>query len=92
MKTAVIALVLCVAAISEARDPAQVRAFRNVHPCPSTLKTDGPCPGYVVDHIVPLCFGGADTPDNMQWQDREDSYKKDVFEREACRLKQECGK
>ena len=23
--------------------------------------------GYVVDHIVPLYKGGADTPDNMQW-------------------------
>ena len=25
-------------------------------------------PGYVVDHIVPLECGGADTPANMQWQ------------------------
>src|SRR5262245_53217310 len=24
--------------------------------------------GYVVDHIVPLECGGADTPSNMQWQ------------------------
>jgi len=22
----------------------------------------------VVDHIVPLCAGGADAPSNMQWQ------------------------
>jgi hypothetical protein len=25
------------------------------------------CPGYVVDHIMPLCAGGADDPANMMW-------------------------
>jgi 5-methylcytosine-specific restriction endonuclease McrA len=30
-------------------------------------KTAGACPGYVVDHIVPLKRGGADSPENMQW-------------------------
>src|SRR5439155_22917630 len=29
-------------------------AFEHHHPCPSTGKTSGACPGYVVDHIVPL--------------------------------------
>src|SRR6266853_1431181 len=37
------------------RDPAQSRAFVKEHPCPSTGKTKGRCPGYVVDHIKPLC-------------------------------------
>lgn len=41
--------------------------------------------GYVVDHIVPLCAGGPDVIDNLQWQERDASYKKDVFERELCR-------
>lgn len=42
--------------------------FQRAYPCPSTGKTGGACPGYVVDHIVPLNRGGADTALNMQWQ------------------------
>jgi len=30
-------------------------------------------PGYVVDHVVPLCAGGADAPSNMQWQSVEEA-------------------
>jgi 5-methylcytosine-specific restriction endonuclease McrA len=49
------------------RDPAQRRKFHRNNPCPSTGKTSGACPGYHVDHIVPLACGGADRPYNMQW-------------------------
>ncbi|MBI3710324.1 MAG: HNH endonuclease [Proteobacteria bacterium] len=42
--------------------------FRKAHPCPATGKISGPCPGFVVEHIVPLSRGGADRPANMQWQ------------------------
>jgi len=42
--------------------------FMSQHPCPSTRKANGRCPGYVVDHVNPLECGGADTPSNMQWQ------------------------
>jgi hypothetical protein len=34
-------------------------------------------PGYVVDHIQPLCHGGQDMPINMQWQTRQDARAKD---------------
>src|SRR4029077_9762363 len=30
----------------------------------------GSCAGYVIDHIEALKRGGADSPDNMQWQSR----------------------
>src|SRR6266481_5562845 len=30
------------------------RDFERHHACPSTGKTSGACPGYVIDHIVPL--------------------------------------
>jgi len=83
----VIALALAAQlAIAEThRDPAQRRAFVKEHPCPSTGKTKGRCPGYVVDHIKSLCSGGADHPSNMQWQTVEQAKKKDRLEREQCK-------
>jgi hypothetical protein len=41
-------------------------------------------PGYVVDHIVPLCAGGADAASNMQWQTVEEAKVKDRQERAMC--------
>ncbi len=55
-------------------------AFMRSHPCPSTGKTSGACPGYVVDHIQPLKRGGADVPSNMQWQTVEAAKAKDKSE------------
>ena len=37
-------------------------------------------PGYIIDHIVPLKRGGADTPANMQWQTKADAKAKDRWE------------
>lgn len=42
-------------------------------------------PGHVVDHQVPLCAGGPDIIENLQWQEVSKSYLKDNFERELCR-------
>jgi hypothetical protein len=42
--------------------------------------TTGPCLGYVVDHIVALKRGGADDPNNMQWQAVADATAKDRIE------------
>ncbi|MCW5624558.1 MAG: HNH endonuclease [Burkholderiales bacterium] len=61
------------------------RAFQRLHPCPATGKPRGACPGYVVDHIVPLCAGGADDPINMQWQERAESHAKGAQEGRQCR-------
>jgi len=41
-------------------------------------------PGYVVDHVVPLCAGGADASSNMQWQTVEEAKVKDRQERAQC--------
>lgn len=42
-------------------------------------------PGYVVDHITPLACGGADSPENMQWQTIEEAKAKDKWERKGCK-------
>jgi hypothetical protein len=63
-----------------ARDPHAKEAFRKSHPCPSTGKTYGACPGWVVDHIHALKHGGADDPSNMQWQTRAAAKEKDKWE------------
>ena len=54
--------------------------FKHGHPCPSTGKTSGECPGYVIDHIRALKHGGADSPENMQWQTVEAAREKDKVE------------
>jgi hypothetical protein len=59
------------------RDPHQRAAFIKAHPCPSTGKTRGACPGYFVDHVTPLCAGGRDHSSNMQWETREEAKVKD---------------
>ena len=60
---------------------AKARAqFMRMHPCPSTGRHRGPCPGYVIDHIVALKRGGADRPGNMQWQTVQEAKEKDRYE------------
>lgn len=50
------------------RSSYQVHLFKIKNPCPATGYFSTHCPGYVVDHVVPLCACGADRPGNMQWQ------------------------
>jgi hypothetical protein len=60
------------------------RAFEASHPCPSTGSNSGPCKGYVIDHVKPLACGGADAPENMQWQTAAAAKAKDKVERVGC--------
>jgi hypothetical protein len=79
-----VAINLSVSSNAGARDPAARAQFVRSSPCPVTGAHRGPCPGYVVDHIQPLCAGGADHPSNMQWQTIEAAKVKDREERAAC--------
>jgi hypothetical protein len=62
------------------RNSSARRGFRMANPCPATNSVSGACPGYVIDHIVPLKRGGLDRPDNMQWQTRAAAREKDRTE------------
>ena len=63
-----------------ARSTTAKHEFQKANPCPSTSKTSGACPGYVIDHVVPLKRGGADAPENMQWQTKAAAKAKDKVE------------
>ena len=58
--------------------------FKRQHQCPSTGRSSGACPGYVIDHVRALECGGPDTSSNMQWQTVADGNAKDKTERN-CR-------
>ncbi len=58
----------------------RVRDFEWSHQSPSTGKTSGLCPGYVIDHAKALKHSGADDPSNMQWQTKEAAKAKDKWE------------
>lgn len=64
-------------------------AFQAASPCPANGQTRGSCPGYIADHVIPLCLGGGDDPTNMQWQTVADAAAKDVMERAACRAQRQ---
>ena len=49
------------------RSSAARAMFAAWHPCPAASAPTGPCPGWAVDHVIPLACGGCDAPTNMQW-------------------------
>jgi hypothetical protein len=72
------------ASAKEPRSSLVKHEFQLAHPCPSTGRTTGACPGWVKDHIVPLACGGPDGPSKMQWQTIRDAKAKDKWETRGC--------
>lgn len=60
----------------------------NGHPAPRahgiTYAGLPPRHGYQRDHIIPLCLGGPDTRDNLQYQPLDQAHIKDQLERQTC--------
>jgi hypothetical protein len=79
-----LAALVCIASTAihaaELRSSKARSEFKRTNTCPSTSKTSGACPGYIVDHIQALKHGGADDPSNMQWQTVEAAKAKDKWE------------
>lgn len=68
------------------RSSKPITAFKKLWACPSTKLKTGPCPGYAIDHVIPLACGGADAVYNMQWlpdagKSCAADYCKDRYER-----------
>lgn len=69
------------------RDPKTVAAFKRTHPCPATGLIQKSCPGWIVDHVIPLSSYGENTVANMQWQTEMDAAAKDKLEKRAYLLR-----
>lgn len=80
LAAAVLAVLPAPTFAKQPRSTAAKNAFKHQQPCPSTGKARGPCPGYVIDHVIPLKRGGVDTPANMQWQTKSEAKAKDKWE------------
>lgn len=88
---AIIALLMAVCALSTGvsakihRDHAPLRAFVNQQACPATGLHRLPCPGWQIDHIEPLCAGGADAVENLQWLTTQEHKWKTRTDVRVCR-------
>ena len=89
--TVLTALMLLLPAGADAltRNHAARAEFVRRNPCPSTGATQGPCPGWQVDHVIPLKCNGLDRPENMQWLTVEQHKAKTASEAKACRSKKD---
>ncbi len=82
------AVLAATSAESGPRSPAERAAYVRENPCPSTGLRRGACPGWQVDHVVPLCAGGPDERTNMQWIAVDDHKWKTFVDARECRRKQ----
>lgn len=77
-------LLLTQAADAGQRSYAAKAEFKRQNPCPETGRPRGRCPGWEIDHVVPLKCGGDDLPVNMQWLTVDDHKEKTRRESRLC--------
>lgn len=68
------------------RNKAVAARFKMLYACPVTQEHSGACPGWAIDHVIPLDCGGVDAVYNMQWlpaqiKSQRGEFSKDHFER-----------
>lgn len=71
------------------------KTFAAVWPCPSTGLRVPACPGWQIDHVIPLAQGGCDLAFNMQWmptpiKTAPGRYPKDRWERCVYSASRDC--
>jgi hypothetical protein len=67
-------------------------AFQKAFPCPATNLPKGSCPGFIKDHVRPLCSGGRDVVSNLKWSEELYAKRRDKDEWELCNsLKRKYG-
>jgi len=59
--------------------------FKRLNPCPANGNRRVPCANYHMDHVIPLCAGGPDAVNNMQWLTVEEHKAKTKSEARMCR-------
>ena len=59
--------------------------FQRLNPCPANNAREGDCPGYAIQHVVPLCLGGPDVAYNLRWQRLADLKRNEVADARDCR-------
>ena len=70
------------------RSHVPIHAFVKANSCPATGEHRLPCPGYQIDHLIPLKCHGPDAPENMQWLTIPDHKAKTKREAKLCRTTQ----
>lgn len=76
-----------------ARSRVVLALFKLEHPCPSTGRASGICPGWIMDHVIPLACGGRDAIENLQWLPKPMWAAKSKWERKVySRSGHECGR
>ena len=85
LAVAAIGLAATIAVDGGSRSRAVRAEFMRQQPCPATGQPRGACPGYQVDHRTPLCIGGADRVENLQWLSIEAHKRKTKIDVRLCR-------
>lgn len=66
------------------RNRAVTYAFTLTVPCPATGAVGHRCPGFIRNHFIPLCAGGADAVSNIWWEEAARAAEKDLHELQLC--------
>jgi hypothetical protein len=80
-----LAIFASAATAAEPRSAAVIAPFKRANPCPLTRLVKGACPGWQVDHVLPICAGSADSVANLQWLTVAEHKTKPRSDVSACR-------